>query len=136
MIYNARTSEEYDLCELVENILMGKFPLARNTDRVQSLFREEVTYISYLTSKSNLRVGQTHFDLQLTGNICDILGIEINESYRRKGYGKKLYEVIEDLARYLDCKKIVTSSSGQGIPFWKSLGFSQTPKMMAEKLIA
>ena len=80
-------------------------------------------------------MGQTHFDLEITPEICDILDFEIEDEHRRKGYGKKLYLIIEELARTYKCKRIQTSPSGDGVVFWPHIGLTQSCKIGIEKIL-
>jgi GNAT superfamily N-acetyltransferase len=71
--------------------------------------------VDYRTS-SGIPIGTTHFDLNISdnskGKICYLAEIELLESLRGKGYGRKLYKIIEDIGRGLGCDRIFMYPSG------------------------
>src|SRR3989344_8624538 len=87
-------------CIKLEQLLQS-FPLAKESDKIQVISHNDKIAIAYLT-EGNMRINQTHFDLGIRGEICDILGFEIKEENKRKGYGRLLYLIIEDFSRYLN----------------------------------
>lgn len=54
------------------------------------------------------------FDLNLIGDTCYLLWIEIAEQFRGKGFGTVLYRIIEDAARELGYAKVQQTPSGKG----------------------
>jgi len=132
MKINAKSQEEIRIANLIlERVIT--FPLARESDRVQVHEHGNKTAIAYLTSSSQIRSGTTHFELELREDICDVLGIGIEEKHLSKGYGTQLYKTIEDFARTYGCKRIQTTKSGMGKSFWPSMGFFMPCEFGVEK---
>lgn len=53
--------------------------------------------------------------------------------YRRKGYGKRMYEHLENLLKADGAKKLyLTSDPVTGKPFWEALGFTYTSEKSPE----
>ncbi len=75
------------------------------------------------TPNRRINKGETIFDLEIKKRTCDILHFFISGDERRKGYGRRLYQTIEEFARNLGCRRLVTSPSGQGLEFWPKMGF-------------
>ena len=69
-------------------------------------------WTAYKTSESNLDFGSTRFDLNIIGDICYLLHIELEKSFRGKGYGRQLYSCVEEFARRERCSKVVMMPSG------------------------
>lgn len=59
-----------------------------------------------------------------------IMGFYIKPEYRRKGYGKEMYEHIETLLKHDGAPKIYLTPDGvTGEPFWTALGFENSGKI-------
>ena len=71
--------------------------------------------LDYRTSQGN-PFGTTHFDLNIYNDsdkrICYLAEIELLESLRGKGHGKKLYKIVENIGRDLECNWIIMCPSG------------------------
>ncbi len=109
------------ICNKLEEFL-SVFPLSKDSDRIQVITKDDNIYVAYLTD-SNSRLKQTFFDLQIKDNVCDILGFGITKEYKLKGHGRSLYNVVEKFSSFLNCKSIITVSSGEGNLFWPKMGF-------------
>ena len=68
--------------------------------------------------------------------ILDILGFEIKEDQRDKGYGRALYLIVEEFARETGYRKVQTSPSGQGVTFWPYMGLTQPCEFGVEKILS
>lgn len=53
--------------------------------------------------------------------------VVVNSSYRGKQLGKLLVSTIAQLARRLQCYKLMLDCRDRLIPFYESLGFKQEP---------
>ncbi len=129
----AQTDEEKEIADLMQRCL-AQFPLSSETDRIQVVIHGNRTHISYLTEESNRREG-THFDLTLEGTLCDVINLDISKNKRRNGYGRKLYQAIEQFARDIGCTKIQTTPSGEGKHFWPKMGFTSRNEIGLERSI-
>ena len=54
-----------------------------------------------------------HFDIEIIDKTFYINGIGIDREHRGKGQGAALYELLEQVARDMDCDRIVMSASGK-----------------------
>ena len=77
--------------------------------------------------------GTTHFQLQLTQDMCYLLAFGIAKPHRRDEcvapeqrphYGTLLYRCIEDFCRTEGVSVIRTTPSGQGTKFFPRMGFT------------
>ncbi|MFH1648311.1 MAG: GNAT family N-acetyltransferase [Patescibacteria group bacterium] len=75
----------------------------------------------YSIREDNKIVGFTQFDLE-TGVIYQM---NILPEYQNKGYGKKLYQHIENILKKEGFKKIELNSSLNAINFYKKMGFKE-----------
>ncbi len=121
------------ICDEFERMLI-KFPLSKETDKVQVIAHKGKFHIAYLTD-GRTRVNQTCFDLEIRENICGILGFFIKDEQKGKGYGKSLYLIVEEIAKYFRCDRIQTSPSGQGLSFWPYMGFDRKCDIGIEKML-
>lgn len=55
--------------------------------------------------------------------------IVVNDDHRGKGHGRRLYLLVEQMARNLGCKWIQVDSESQADGFWVEMGFSEIPKV-------
>jgi hypothetical protein len=75
------------------------------------------TWIGYRTSPQVHPFGTTHFDVNITESASEpltfyLLHIELEAALRGIGLGARLYELLTEIARELDCKRIVQTPSG------------------------
>lgn len=105
------TQRKVEVQNSIRNNLVD-FPLYTPSHRINVTFREENIYIGYRTSNNNQTHGTTHFDLQITDNICYLLTIEIEKEKRGRGFGKDLYRTIENIASQQGCTRIELTASG------------------------
>src|SRR3989344_9146337 len=101
------------LCELVKKHLrvFPKFEEEHQVNVVQITDRK--FWVGYRTKEANLPIGTTHFDLNLIGNICYVLWIELSEQERGKGLGRQLYGIIESIAKDVGCDRVRLTPSGE-----------------------
>lgn len=83
----------------------------------------QIVSINYWTEASQTIPDQTALNLQIQKGICYILILDIKESERRQGHGRDLYHATERIAKELNCNRIITTPSGEGIPFYQKMGF-------------
>ena len=124
MFISYRTRKEQRTARKIEAHLV-QLPFSSEAHRIQVHIDENGVNIAYLTTNTQFRFLQTHFDMTLKGVVCDIVGFGVASEDRGKGYGRKLYQTIEDYARVQGCKRIVVSPSGQGTTFWPHMGFNE-----------
>ena len=124
MIKTANSEEEQRIAGILEKHLRN-FPLAEESHRIQVMNRQNNISVAYLTTKSNLRFDQRHFDLQIEGSECYIVTFGVDQSRKRQGFGKALYQVVENFTRELGIKKILTDPSGEGKMFWPKMGLEK-----------
>ncbi len=105
---------------------------------------QENICISYRTTKNNSvleTIGTTHFSLQITNDVCYILYIELAQNERGKGYGRMLYNAIEDFARDCHCAKVRLTPSGTTVhgksrlEYMLSLGYQSVGDIAVEKIL-
>ena len=66
----------------------------------------------------------THFALQIEAETAYLLSIGREEIYRNKGFGRTLYNIVEDFCKDRGVKRIQITFSSNGIEkYWESLGF-------------
>ena len=62
-----------------------------------------------------------------------IMEFYVRPEYRRKGYGTKLYQRMEELFRNDGTSRLyLTTGTKTGIPFWRAMGFSPTGEICPE----
>jgi len=76
-----------------------------------------------LASATNNRAAIIRTNLQVEGEKCYILDIEVREDKFRHGFGRSLFDCIERFALRLGCKDLETTPSGMGKLFWPKMGF-------------
>jgi len=90
------------------------------TDENSSLF------IQYKKGNYAGLLGTTHFALQIEAETAYLLSIGREEQYRGRGFGRILYNVVEDFCKDRGIKKIQLTFSGNGREkYWQSLGFKR-----------
>lgn len=101
--------------ELMRHCLRQTFPLFDESHKVQ--VDKSGRCIGYRTSAETLgRLrGTTHFDIELVGGICYILGIELEKAKRGRGDGWRLYETVHQFARDVRMKSVRQTPSGWAI---------------------
>ena len=130
-----------EISEKVRNIL-SEFPLHRPEHQVNvRITGGDIILLNYRTTKQNIPFGSTHFDIQIYSNTCFLLEIELEEKERGKDLGKKLYKTVEEIARSLDCKRVVMCPSGKTITgksrrdYVKDLGYHDLNLIEVEKIL-
>lgn len=114
---------------------LRKFPLYQESHSVSVVIKDETIYVSYApTPRSMINLDSTHFDLEIRGEVLDVLGFKIERSERRKGYGTKLQKVVEEFGREIGCKRVVRTPSGQSsIDFLRATGYTVLKDRWFEK---
>lgn len=73
---------------------------------------------------SSIRDDITRIDINIKNKICYIPDVRIESRERRKGYGRELFEAVEEFCRELEISRIELTCSGKGNDlFYKKLGF-------------
>ncbi len=83
-------------------------------------------WAGYRTTNNNAPTGATHFDLNIIGETCYILWIELLKIERGQNYGRTLYRIIEDFAREIGCDRVRLTPSG-----WCPTGKTRREYMLA-----
>ena len=91
---------------------LSRFPLFNDRHTVNVSPSSDGVCMNYRTTSDDIPVGSTHFDLEIIGDACYILWIELHERHRGLGHGRKLYGIIEDIARKSGCKRVIQTPSG------------------------
>lgn len=100
-----------------ENIINNWLNLI-NEDNVLSQF-ENTTWL--VIKEDNIIVGFAQYDLE----DMDLYQIQIDPNYQGKGYGKELYNYIEEDFRKNNKSKILLNATLNAVPFYKNLGFKE-----------
>jgi len=119
------TEEEHKICSLAEKCLKEGFQLYDARHRVFAKQHDNSISVGYRTSNKNINQETTQFDIQISGNICYNLFTEIAKEFRGKGFGKKLYRVVENIARGSGCDRVRMTASG-----WTPSGESREKYML------
>jgi GNAT superfamily N-acetyltransferase len=98
--------------ELMRHHPRNSFPLFDEKHKVQ--VSKSGSCIGYRTTAETLGSidGTTHFDIQIIGNICYILWLELERDKRGTGDGWKLYETVHQFARDARMKSVRQTPSG------------------------
>jgi len=111
---------EEQVCTIVESKLQD-FPLYDEQHDVLAKMLQDKLAIVYRTDS---HLDATRFDLNIVGRTGHLCWISIHPDERRKGYGRQLYEVVENIFKEMGCTNVRLTSSGKGKEeFWKKLGF-------------
>ena len=105
--------EDKQVSDLLKECLSRRFPLYRDDHTISA--RPIVlnrTWVGYRTTKANIPFGTTHFDLNLEGETCYLLDIELQKDSRGKGNGRDLYATIEEFALLVGSPWVQTTPSG------------------------
>lgn len=82
--------------------------------------------INFLANSETIsRIHSTHFDVNIIDDLFYLLSIQITKENRGKGLGLKLYNILEKIAKELNCNKIVQTPSG-----WTKTGESRESYLM------
>lgn len=55
---------------------------------------------------------ETYFHTNVDGDVLYLLTIQVAEHFRGRGYGDRLYDIVEDLAVDLGCREVRQTPSG------------------------
>lgn len=91
-------------CEVVRNH-MSSWPLYEDTHQVLSRTIGERIWLGYIADVAR-------WDVNIIEGIFFLLDIKIIPEQRGKGYGEKLYAILEQIARDLGCSQIRQTPSG------------------------
>lgn len=100
-----------ELEAIAKKHLREGFPLFLEEHKIFAHTNELNTSITYRTKKEIIR-SSTYFDIQFIGDTCFVNYIEIEPSKRARGNGRKLFSVIEKIARECGSKKVQLTASG------------------------
>ena len=93
---------------------LSQHPIYNEGHHLHCLERDGNVYIGYQTGTSNWDRGN-YFDVQITGDTFYLLHIELEEANRGKNHGLLLYQILEQLAKDLGCKRLEMTPSGTTI---------------------
>ncbi|MEK6915941.1 MAG: hypothetical protein AABW89_05375 [Nanoarchaeota archaeon] len=107
------TTEEIE--RITRECLKYRFPLFEDEHKVKSekySLKGDV-WIGY-SSRGFTFSGRrgTHFDLNIVGNLCLLVSIELESKQRGKGLGWKLYESVHSISKEIGCRAVRTVPSG------------------------
>ena len=95
--------------------LRDNFPLYQEAHKVDSSLINSINlWIGYRTIVGNPFeiLETTHFDVNVMGDICFLVAISLENQFRGKGLGWKLYESVHDIAKRIGCERVRTFPSG------------------------
>jgi len=106
------TFDKGRFCEVTRRHLEEEFPLFDDAHSVDAVrISDGKSWIGYRTVKGIPR-GSTHFDLNIEGDICHLLFVEVEKTERGRENGRALYSVIERVAKELECGRVRQTPSG------------------------
>ena len=116
---------------------LENFGLYETRHWIQVVVKNKKICIAYAPSGNRAEnFYKTRFDIEMIGDLCNINGFFIESEKRRRGYGRNLYNLIEDFCfEEFGCNKFVTSASGQGVYFWSKMGFNSKKGIEVEKIL-
>jgi len=103
-----------EINELMRKNLRDRFPLFDESHSVEARsLGGGKTWVGYSVGDFTPtgRMG-THFDLNIDGDICYLLFIQLEKVERGKGLGWALYEAVHGFARDFGCKCVRETPSG------------------------
>lgn len=106
--------ENTELQNLMEECLERGFPLYNSDHTVQALPlpTDGGMWIGYRTNPRNIPQGTTHLDINLKGDTCFLVHIELDPSKRGQGFGRDLYRTVEDFAKLAGSRVVRMTPSG------------------------
>ena len=108
--------------------------LYQGTHQVIIYNTTESTFIGYYPRGQQVTYSEnwpSHIELEIIGTTCRLLRIAIDKQHRGQGHGKKLYEIIENIAKELGCTKInmtplgTTKKGETRLAYLLQLGYAQ-----------
>ena len=104
--------DKKDISRIVVDKLK-EFPLFKDNHVISvDLSLNFEMHIEYMKKKEGNIAGTTYFDIYINENVCYLDKIELESWKRGKGFGRKLYSIIEDIGRNLWCDRIIMTPSG------------------------
>jgi len=92
---------------------LKEFPLFKDDDVISvDLSLNFEMHIEYIKKKERNIAGATYFDICINENVCYLNKIELESEERGKGFGRRLYNIIEDIGKNLWCDRIIMTPSG------------------------
>jgi GNAT superfamily N-acetyltransferase len=108
----------------VRQLLKERFPLYEDAHLVwavrKCILDTPTLLIGYYSSSRPFTTG---FNLQIEGDCGCVLTFFIDEPQRKRGHGRRLYEVMRAICRDYGCARIRLALSGDGPEFWPAMGF-------------
>lgn len=102
-----------NICSAKITEVLRQFTLYKEHHQVRvKQFEPDGWWIGYRTTPEHIPFRSTYFDLNIKGDICYLLHIEVEASERGKGHGNQLYRLIEDIARMCGCTMLEQTPSG------------------------
>lgn len=107
--------ENTQLRDLMKQCLERRFPLYHSDHIVQALPlpTEGVFWVGYRTSRRNIPMGTTHLDINIQGDTCFLLSIELEPQNRGLGFGRNLYRTVEEFAKLAGSGVVRMTPSGE-----------------------
>ncbi|MCL4354506.1 GNAT family N-acetyltransferase [Patescibacteria group bacterium] len=90
---------------------------------------------SYIRAEENNEiVGMIHY--KITKGVMEIVTLLIGHNRQRQGFGKKLIQKVEQIAKKNNCHKLylITGVGWNSIKFYKAMGFKETGKLQKHYL--
>ena len=110
------TAREQRLIDSLRLVLRKRFRLFDETHKVGAKnIGENNFWIGYSMFGFKQIERLNYFDLNIEGDICYLLNIELEEKLHGMGLGKQLYSSIEEFARRERCSRVRMTPSGRAI---------------------
>jgi GNAT superfamily N-acetyltransferase len=104
--------KELRLIYVMKSILKDKFGLFKNEHFVGAKEFDEKIWVEYNMFGLGSNEIVNCFDLNIDGDTCYLLHINLSKSLRGNGNGKELYESIEEFSRVEGLRRVVMFPSG------------------------
>ena len=107
------SQREEHLIRNMRDILRERFELFDENHKVDAKeMHENKLWVGYSISGFNFTERVNYFDLNIIGDICYLLHIELEKKFRGKGYGRQIYSCVEEFARRERCSRVRMMPSG------------------------
>jgi len=101
---------------LFRECLERRFPRFEESNLTESsLFPGGKIWVGYTTTDFKGGEDTTRIDLNVEGDVCYLVDIQLETGERGKGLGKALYQSVEEFATILGCNSVVMTPSGRTI---------------------
>lgn len=110
-----------DIQNLLESFIKDGIILKRDDDEIATNIR---SYIVYKDKDKIIGVGALHI---YSTKLAEIRSLAVAQNYQKKGIGKKLINTLENEAKELGIKQLLTLTYQK--EFFEKLGFVEIPKI-------